>query len=88
LIKLLGGLDHYHAFIRLLGSPEHLHALIKRLGGLERINALINLGEIGLASLLMAWPALILTKTISSAEKQSIMDAMVPGRRRVAQANS
>jgi hypothetical protein len=36
----------------------------------------------------MSWPALIVTKTISSAERQSIMDAMVPGRRKVLQANS
>jgi O-antigen/teichoic acid export membrane protein len=88
LIKLLGGFDHYHALIRLFGSPEHIHAIVKRLGGLGRINALINLSEIGLACLFMSWPALIVTKTVSSAERQSIMDAMVPGRRKVLQANS
>jgi len=88
LIRLLGGYDHYHALIGLLGSPEHIHAMIQHLGGLQRINALINLGEIGFACLLMSWPALIVTKTISSAERQSIMDAMVPGRRKVLQANS
>lgn len=54
----------------------------------ERWMAVIKLGEIGLVSLLMAWPALLVTKSISSAERQSILDAMVPGRRRVVQANS
>jgi O-antigen/teichoic acid export membrane protein len=53
----------------------------------DRINALIKLGEIGLGCLLMAWPALLVTKSISSAERRSLLDAMVPGRRRVLQVN-
>jgi hypothetical protein len=35
----------------------------------------------------MAWPALIVTQSISSAERRSILDAMVPGRRRELQVN-
>src|SRR6266576_782765 len=53
----------------------------------ERITALFRLGQIGVGCLLMAWPALAVTKSISSAEKQSIMDAVVPGRRRILQVN-
>jgi hypothetical protein len=52
------------------------------------LNALIKLCECGLGCLLMAWPALVVTKSISSAERRSIMDSVVPGRRRVLQANS
>lgn len=53
----------------------------------ERISALVKLAEIGIACLLMAWPALIVTQSISSAERRSILDAMVPGRRRELQVN-
>ena len=53
----------------------------------ERVTALIKVGEIGLGCLLMAWPALLVTKSISSAERRSILDAMTPGRRRVLQVN-
>jgi O-antigen/teichoic acid export membrane protein len=58
-----------------------------QLGVPERVSALIKLSEIGLGCLLMAWPALLVTKSISSAEKRSIMDALAPGRRRVLQVN-
>lgn len=54
----------------------------------ERLNALFRLGEIGMGCLLMAWPALMVTKSISSAERRSILDAMVPSRRRVLQVNN
>jgi O-antigen/teichoic acid export membrane protein len=57
-------------------------------GAAERVTALIKLGEIGLGCLLMAWPALLVTKSISGAERRSLLDAMVPGRRRVLQVNS
>ncbi len=53
----------------------------------ERVSALIKLAEISLGCLLMAWPALIVTQSISSAERRSILDAMVPGRRRELQVN-
>jgi hypothetical protein len=84
----LGGLAHLHSLMNLLGGPEHLHHLINRLGGLERINALMKLSEIGIGCLLMSWPALLVTKSISTAERRSIMDSVVPGRRRVLPANS
>jgi O-antigen/teichoic acid export membrane protein len=54
----------------------------------ERLSALVKLGEIGFGCLLMAWPALIVTQSISSAERRSILDAMLPGRRRVLQVNN
>jgi len=50
--------------------------------------ALIKLGEIGLGCLLMAWPALMVTNSISSAERRSLLDSVMPGRRRVAQAHN
>jgi hypothetical protein len=53
----------------------------------ERLSAVVKLGEIGLGCALMAWPALVVTQSISSAERRSILDAMVPGRRRVLQVN-
>jgi O-antigen/teichoic acid export membrane protein len=52
-----------------------------------RILSTLKLAEIGVGCLLMAWPALLVTKTISSAERRSILDAVVPGRRRVLQVN-
>jgi hypothetical protein len=52
-----------------------------------RAAALVKLGEIGLGCLLMAWPALMITNTISSAERRSLLDSVMPGRRRVLQAN-
>jgi O-antigen/teichoic acid export membrane protein len=56
-------------------------------GGPERIVALFRLGQTGVGCLLMAWPALMVTKTVSSAERRSLLDAVVPGRRRMLQAN-
>ena len=57
-------------------------------GGPERVTALFRLGQVGLGCVLMAWPALLVTKSISSAERRSLLDAMVPGRRRVLQVNN
>jgi len=54
----------------------------------ERLSALVKLGEIGFGCALMAWPALVVTQSVSSAERRSILDAMVPGRRRVLQVNN
>jgi O-antigen/teichoic acid export membrane protein len=54
----------------------------------ERLTSLIKLAEISAGCLLMGWPALLVTNTISTAERNSILDAMVPGRRRVLQANN
>ncbi len=89
LVKLLGP-EHWNVLVSFLGGHAHIHPLVSHLGerGLQRLNALIKLSEIGVACLLMAWPALVVTKSISTAERQSIMDAMVPGRRRVVQVNS
>jgi hypothetical protein len=55
--------------------------------GPERVTALLRLGQVGLGCLLMAWPALLVTKSISSAERRSLLDSMMPGRRRVLQVN-
>jgi O-antigen/teichoic acid export membrane protein len=84
----LSGLENLHFLISLFGGPERLHHVIERLGGLERINALVKLSEVGIACLLMSWPALLVTKSISTAERRSILDSVMPGRRRVLQANS
>jgi O-antigen/teichoic acid export membrane protein len=54
----------------------------------DRVVAFIRLGEIGFGCLLMAWPALMITHSISSAERRSLLDAVIPGRRRVLQVNS
>ena len=54
----------------------------------DRLEALVKLGEIGLGCLIMAWPALLVTSSISSAERRSLLDAMVPGRRRILQPNN
>ena len=54
----------------------------------ERLIAALKLGEIGFGCLLMAWPALLVTKSISSAERRSLLDAVVPGRRRILQVNN
>ena len=54
----------------------------------ERMTALIKLGEIGIGCLLMAWPALMVTNSISSAERRSLLDSVMPGRRRIAQVHN
>src|SRR5579872_624474 len=53
-----------------------------------RMASLIKLGEIGMGCLLMAWPALMVTNSISSAERRSLLDSVMPGRRRIAQAHN
>ena len=55
--------------------------------GAERIIATIKLGEIGLGCMLMAWPALVVTKAVSGAERRALLDAIVPGRRKIVQAS-
>ena len=56
--------------------------------GPERLASLVKLAEIGVGCLLMAWPALLITNSISTAERRSILDAMTFGRRRVLQVNN
>jgi O-antigen/teichoic acid export membrane protein len=53
----------------------------------ERLTATIKLGEIGLGCMLMAWPALIVTKAVSGAERRTLLDAILPGRRKIVPAN-
>lgn len=48
----------------------------------ERLAAAAKLGEIGIACLTMAWPALILTGAVSIEEKGVVLDAVVPWRRK------
>jgi O-antigen/teichoic acid export membrane protein len=55
--------------------------------GTERMAALIKLVQIGLGCLLMLWPALIITRPISGAERRAILDSVIPGRRKLAQAS-
>lgn len=53
----------------------------------ERIVAAIKLGEIVCGSLMMVWPALILTQAVSGTERRSLLDAILPGRRKLVQAS-
>ncbi len=46
----------------------------------ERLAATVKLGQIALGCLIVAWPVLIFTKSISSAEKRTVL-AMMPHRR-------
>ena len=48
-----------------------------------RLIAAAKLLEIGIGSLLVTWPALILTKSVSNAEGRTLLDAVLPGRRSV-----
>jgi O-antigen/teichoic acid export membrane protein len=54
----------------------------------DRLAALVKLCEIGLGCLIMAWPALLVTNSVSSAERRSLLDSMVPRRRRILQPNN
>jgi O-antigen/teichoic acid export membrane protein len=56
-------------------------------GGTERTVAVLKLGQIALGCLLMLWPALIVTRAISSAERRAILDSIIPGRRKLVQAS-
>lgn len=42
----------------------------------ERLSAAIKLGEIAIGCLMMAWPALTLTKSVSSSEGRTVLDAL------------
>jgi hypothetical protein len=53
----------------------------------ERMIAFVKLAKIGIGCLIMAWPALVITKAISSAERRAILDSIIPGRRKLAQAS-
>ena len=47
----------------------------------ERLAATIKLGEIALGGLIVAWPALILTRSLSNTEKRIFLDALSRRRR-------
>lgn len=49
----------------------------------ERVMTTIKLAEIGFGCLVVAWPAMIITKAISSAERRTLVEAIVPGRRKL-----
>lgn len=46
-----------------------------------RLSAVIKLGQITLMCLIVVWPALILTKSVSAAERRSVLDAIMFRRR-------
>jgi len=48
-----------------------------------RLDATVKLGEIGIVCLLMAWPALLLTGTLSTEERSMFLNTLMPWRRRV-----
>jgi len=50
-----------------------------------RLAAAFKLCEVSLACMIVAWPALIITKSMSGAEKRSLLDAMIPGRKTLAE---
>lgn len=47
----------------------------------QRLTALFKLGEIGLACLIVAWPAAVVTKALSRAERRTLLDSIIPRRR-------
>jgi O-antigen/teichoic acid export membrane protein len=47
----------------------------------DRLAATIKLGEIALGCLVVAWPALIATKSLSNTERRSVLDALISRRR-------
>lgn len=48
-----------------------------------RLSAVITLGKVGLASLLVAWPTLVFTKSLSSAESKTLAHVFLPKRLRI-----
>lgn len=50
-------------------------------GVTARVAALMKLFQIGLGCLIMAWPAVIITKAVSTAERRTLVDSIMPGRR-------
>ena len=55
--------------------------------GGDRMLATIKLGEIGIGCMFMAWPAVVITKVLSGAERRAILDAIMPGRRKFVPVN-
>ena len=49
-----------------------------------RLTAALKLCEVTLACMIVAWPVLIITKSISNTEKRTLLDALIPGRRALA----
>jgi O-antigen/teichoic acid export membrane protein len=56
-------------------------------GAGERAAALIKLGEVSLACLIASWPAVALTKSISTEEKRTVLDLLTPWKRAAALGN-
>ena len=50
-----------------------------------RLTAALKLCEVSLACMIVAWPALVITKSVSGAEKRSLLDAIIPGRKALAE---
>lgn len=50
-----------------------------------RLAAAFKLCEVSMACMIVAWPALIITKSVSGAEKRSLLDAVIPGRKALAE---
>jgi len=53
----------------------------------DRIEAFERLAKIGIACLIVSWPAVLLTKALSGAERQTLLLAFLPGRKRGLLAN-
>jgi O-antigen/teichoic acid export membrane protein len=51
-------------------------------GPTERLAAAVKLGQIGIACLISAWPALILTGAVSLEERSVVLEALMPWRRK------
>jgi len=47
----------------------------------ERAGALIKLGEVSLACLMASWPAVALTRSISTEERRMVLNLLIPWRR-------
>jgi O-antigen/teichoic acid export membrane protein len=50
-----------------------------------RWQAILDVGKVGFACLLAAWPALVLTKSVTGAESRALISIMRPGRARAEQ---
>jgi O-antigen/teichoic acid export membrane protein len=50
-----------------------------------RLTSALKLCEVTLACMIVAWPVLTITKSISGAEKRTLLDALIPGRRALAE---
>lgn len=55
--------------------------------GSDRVVAMLKLGQIGLGCLVMAWPALMITKVLSGTERRTLLDAILPKRTGIVSVN-